>query len=474
MAFPKFKVNRALKVYNKTRSVKATVKKLGYPCEVTLRRWIKADAQAGNGVRKRRFGLPQESAEFKLEVIQRCFEAGESVRALSDETGYSGSIIYQWHRKYRAHGIAGLMRKKTERRMAVKVKPPKPENQSKVEKFPIKADGHYTAKEMKELAEKFEALQMENDILKGTIEIIKKEGVVGKRDTLNNAEKTGLVDDLKTKYPFKKLLKGVSLKKSTYYACRQKGVKADKYSEVREMIRIIFKENFECYGYRRIKAEMRKRHIRLSEKVIRRLMKEEELRVRQKKNRKYSSYLGEISPAVPNLVKRNFHADKPNKLWLTDITEFGLPEFKIYMSAIVDCLAGEVVGCRISSSPNAKLANDTLDQAVRLHPGVEGTVIHSDRGAHYRWPGWIERVEKYRMVRSMSKKGCSPDNAACEGFFGRLKTECFYGRDFSGYTKSQFISYLYSYIKWYNEKRIKGSLGYRSPAQYRMDEFVAG
>ena len=72
-----------------------------------------------------------------------------------------------------------------------------------------------------------------------------------------------------------------------------------------------------------------------------------------------------------------------------------------------------------------------LDSAVETLNAGERPVIHSDRGGHYRWPGWLERVNAAGLIRSMSRKGCSPDNAACEGFFGRLKTEMYYGRKWS-------------------------------------------
>lgn len=94
-------------------------------------------------------------------------------------------------------------------------------------------------------------------------------------------------------------------------------------------------------------------------------------------------------------------------------------------------------------------------------------VVHSDRGAHYRWPGWLSRIADARLIRLMSRKGCSPDKAACEGFFGRLKTELFYPRNWQSTSIEQFIQALDSYIRWYNEKRIRISLGALSPIEYR-------
>lgn len=94
---------------------------------------------------------------------------------------------------------------------------------------------------------------------------------------------------------------------------------------------------------------------------------------------------------------------------------------------------------------------------------------HSDRGCHYRWPGWIGICDEHGIVRSMSRKGCSPDNARAEGFFGRLKIEFFYGRDWSGVALDEFADMLDAYLRWYRDVRLKSDLGYKSPMQYRRD-----
>ena len=156
-----------------------------------------------------------------------------------------------------------------------------------------------------------------------------------------------------------------------------------------------------------------------------------------------------------------------NEKWLTDITEFAIPAGKVYLSPIVDCFDGLLVNWNISTSPDALLVNSMLDNAAKLLSVGEKPIIHSDRGVHYRWPGWIDRMEKNGFIRSMSKKGCSPDNSACEGVFGRIKNEMFYNADWSGVNISEFIGILNDYLYWYNEKRIKKSLGYLSPIEYR-------
>ncbi len=140
--------------------------------------------------------------------------------------------------------------------------------------------------------------------------------------------------------------------------------------------------------------------------------------------------------------------------WLTDLSEFCIPAGKIYLSPIVDCFDGLPVSWSIGTSPNAELVNAMLDEAISTLEDDEHPIVHSDRGCHYRWPGWIKRMEESKLLRSMSKKGCSPDNAACEGFFGRLKNEMFYGRSWVGVSIDQFINELDDYLRWYAEKEL--------------------
>jgi putative transposase len=212
----------------------------------------------------------------------------------------------------------------------------------------------------------------------------------------------------------------------------------------------------------------RSRRLFISEKVVQRLLKQECLKVAANKKRRYGSYLGEISPAPENIINRDFKAVSPNEKWLTDITEFHIPAGKIYLSPIIDCFDGLVVSWTIGTRPDAMLVNTMLDAAIETVTNQdERPIIHSDRGAHYRWPGWLSRMQSAKLTRSMSRKACSPDNAACEGFFGRLKTELFYPRSWQATTIEQFVQIVDSYIHWYNEKRIKISLGSLSPVEYR-------
>jgi transposase InsO family protein len=110
-----------------------------------------------------------------------------------------------------------------------------------------------------------------------------------------------------------------------------------------------FEANRRCYGYRRLQASLVRQSVIISEKVVQRLMKQEELVFARPRRRQFGSYLGEISPAPENLFNRDFHADAPNVRWLTNITEFQTPAGKVYLSPIIDCVDGMVISWSIGT-----------------------------------------------------------------------------------------------------------------------------
>ncbi|OPX41837.1 integrase core domain protein [Ruminiclostridium hungatei] len=284
---------------------------------------------------------------------------------------------------------------------------------------------------------------------------------------LKNQEKAVIVDALRNKYSLPLLLRSLKLSRSSYYY-QHNALSLDKYGALRCQIKVLFDENFGRYGYRRINVLLVREGTCVSEKIIRRVMAECGLVVKGKrKNQKYRSYKGEITPRVPNVIERNFHADVPNEKWLTDITEFAIPSGKVYLSPVIDCFDGMLPAWKIGTTPDASLVNDMLDDAISTLGDNEHPLVHTDCGSHYRWPGWISRMDNAGLQRSMSKKGCSPDNSACEGLFGRLKNEMFYNRSWVGVSVKQFIDIVNNYLIWYNEERIKLSLRNMSPIEYR-------
>lgn len=462
--YTKAQKERALKEFERLGSVQAVVTLLGYPSKHTLYTWYRdkiAGVRNNHGCLSKPYNIKEKylnapnhprfpDTNLKLEAIKRCFSLGEGVEYVSREIGYSRMSIYNWYRQYKKYGVAGLMSSK---------------KQIKRENIDFNAESVPKA-EISDLQDQIKQLQMEVDVLKEALNLLKKDPGIN-ITKLKNREKAVVIDAVKDKYPLPQLLKFLRIAKSSYYYQENVMKQPDKYYELRIRIKEIFRECRNCYGYRRIHEELKKLGSTVSEKIVRRIMKTENLTVSAKRTKKYSSYRGEITPEIDNIINRDFHADRPNTKWLTDITEFSIPAGKVYLSPVIDCFDGMVVSWKIGTTPDSILVNKMLETAISTLSPSDHPIVHTDRGCHYRWPCWIERMNTAGLTRSMSKKGCSPDNAACEGFFGRLKNEMFYGRSWVGVPMDDFISEINSYIEWYNTKRIKQSLGYMSPVEYR-------
>jgi transposase InsO family protein/transposase-like protein len=429
------------------RCLSATIKALGYPSRSLLAGWIQ---ELHPETRTRVVGRSQQltPAMKQSAVIALCMREG-SAQSVAQDLGVSRPSLYNWKNQLLGHEASASMKRQQD----------SPPSSERVE----------LEQQIEKLRRDLRRLQLEQDLLKKANELLKKDLGIG-RQLLTNREKTQLVDALRPTYTLTELLHEVALPRSSYFYHRARLEVADKYLEVRRTMTDIFERNYRCYGYRRMQASLSRQCVTISEKVVQRLMKQECLVAVTRKRRRYGSYMGEISPAPDNLLNRDFSASAPNEKWLTDITEFQIPAGKVYLSPMIDCFDGMVVSWSIGTRPDAELVNTMLDAAIEtVTTRNERPVVHSDRGGHYRWPGWLSRIADAKLVRSMSRKGYSPDNAACEGFFGRLKTELFYSRNWLSTTIEEFVAAVDSYIRWYNEARIKITLGFCSPTEHRRN-----
>jgi len=154
-------------------------------------------------------------------------------------------------------------------------------------------------------------------------------------------------------------------------------------------------------------------------------MKQEQLtcRVRMKK---YRSYRGEIGKVAPNLLNRNFQADRPNQKWTTDITEFSLFSRKLYLSPVLDLYNGEIIGYEISEHPVMKQVINMLKKVFVKIPDNTQLVLHSDQGWQYQHKSYQKMLREKGIRQSMSRKGNCLDNSVMENFFGLVKSELLY------------------------------------------------
>jgi putative transposase len=183
----------------------------------------------------------------------------------------------------------------------------------------------------------------------------------------------------------------------------------------------------------------------------------------QPKHRKrhYNSYKGEVGKVAPNILERDFKANKPDQKWTTDVTQINIKEHKIYL----DMFNGEIISYTISHSPNLKMVVTMLNKAFSKHKNLTGLLMHSDQGWHYQHARYQKMLLDHNIKQNMSRKGNCLDNAMMENFFGLMKNELLYVNDYESI--EDFEKDLRKYILWYNNKRIKLRLKGMSPVQYR-------
>ncbi len=189
---------------------------------------------------------------------------------------------------------------------------------------------------------------------------------------------------------------------------------------------------------------------------------------KQRKSR-YKSYKGEVGKIAPNILNRDFVAKAPFQKLTTDVTEFAVCDEKVYLSPILDIYNNEIISYSISTSPNFNQTREMLNGLIHKLPANVQPILHSDQGWQYQIKEYQRMLKENNIIQSMSRKGNCLDNSVMENFFGRLKTEMFYGEKFE--SVNTFIDKLKEYIYYYNNERIILKLK-MSPVKYRTQNQI--
>jgi len=237
------------------------------------------------------------------------------------------------------------------------------------------------------------------------------------------------------------------------------------------------KEEHKDYGYRRLCGELRKQGLTVNKKRVQRLVQAYGMQVTSftRKSRRFSTYKGTVGRIAPNRVNRRFSTCIPHQKITTDTSEFKYYEIndkghvtikKIYLDPFMDLWNLEILSYGISDRPSATCIMNALEQAIDITNDCRfRRTFHSDRGWAYQMGTYRQLLKKRRIFQSMSRKGNCYDNSPIENFFGIMKQEMYYGQTYNSFCEIKEA--IDRYIRYYNERRIKASLGYRSPAEYR-------
>ena len=218
--------------------------------------------------------------------------------------------------------------------------------------------------------------------------------------------------------------------KATFYYHLKRIDFDDGYDDLRNIIKTIFEKHHSRYGYRRITLALHGDGIYVNHKTVSKLMRQMHLKA-LRTPRQFHTYKGNIGKVAPNTVNRNFRAKEPNKKWTTDVTQVLIKDERIYLSPILDMFNGEIITYTITSRPDLKMVIDMVQKAMKKVPEHNGLILHSDQGWHYQHVKYQNELRINGIEQSMSRKGNCLDNAMMENFFGIMKTELLYSRQWN-------------------------------------------
>ena len=270
----------------------------------------------------------------------------------------------------------------------------------------------------------------------------------------------------KEKYTISEMCRFFDVSRSGYYDYVKRMDQPDRDLSLAEQIRTCQNEAKQTYGYRRVHIWLDRQGIHRNPKTVLRVMQKYNLLsvVRRKKYQHYGDCLHRYS----NLLNRNFHADRPNQKWVTDISYIKTGQGFLYLSIIRDLYDNSIVAYKTGTQQNIHLVLSTIRAARKKENITAELQLHSDQGFQYTSNQYFKLTQSYGITPSMSRRGNPYDNALAENFFSILKTECIYRSKLRTYEEARLI--ISEYIHFYNYQRIQLKTKL-TPMEYRC-QFV--
>ena len=365
-------------------------------------------------------------AKFKTEVIQR-YRDGESIRSLSQELHIAQSTIYHWRKEYCSIETANRA---------------------------------YTPKE-------FDALSRRLIKLEHEMEIIKQSGYIADVPLQKRLSALESIYRQSTNtYSVYELCEALEVARGTFYNYifrRADHSKRDQEQEqLMRLVQQIFDDSAQRFGAEKIRITLAESGVRVSTKRIAAIMQELNLHsIRpdaKKQYKKHQQYKKQ------NLLNQQFTADRPNQIWVSDITYFKINDYWVYFCVILDLFSRKVVGYRVSRNASTNLVTSTFRSAFRERGEPSGLTFHSDRGKQYTSAAFTALLQKCGVKQSFSATARPHDNAVAEAFFASFKKEEAYRREYT--SEQSYRKSVERYIQFYNELRPHRTLKYKTPTAF--------
>ena len=259
-------------------------------------------------------------------------------------------------------------------------------------------------------------------------------------------------------YPISVMCAFFAVSRSGYYGFVHRQGKPKKDAVLAELIAQQRERSFHTYGYRRMWLWLKSQNIYRNPKTVLRIMKHYDLLSEIRRHRKWKQ-MGQQLHKYENLLNREFHADRPNRKWVTDISYIHTKQGVLYLSMIRDLYDNSIVAYKTSSQQTVNLVLDTIRLAMRKEKKKVAAELqlHSDQGFQYTSQAYFNLTQAYGITPSMSRRGNPYDNAMAENFFSILKTECIYRHKPATFSEANEM--IDRYIHFYNHERIQLKTG---------------
>jgi putative transposase len=281
------------------------------------------------------------------------------------------------------------------------------------------------------------------------------------------------IDDYRDQYGVEPICRVLPIAPSTYHEQRARQSDHSRLpervvrdGELCEQIERVWKENQSVYGARKVWLQLKREGFSVARCTVERLMRRMGLYgVVRGRQYKKTTIIDEQAHRPADLVQRNFTADRPNQLWVADITYVATWVGFVYVAFVTDVFSRRIVGWRVSKSLRSDLALDALEQAVHARPDLEDLIHHSDRGIQYLSIRYTERLAEAGIEPSVGSVGDSYDNALAETIFGLFKTEVIWPNGpWRSLEEVEFATL--EWVDWFNNRRLLEPIGDIPPAEF--------
>ena len=281
------------------------------------------------------------------------------------------------------------------------------------------------------------------------------------------------IDDYREVYGVEPICGVLPIAPSTYYEQKAREFGSSRLParlvrdvELREEVERVWKENRSFYGARKVWLQLHREGFAVARCTVERLMCQMGLQgVVRGRQYKTTTIVDEIAARPADLVQRKFRADRPNQLWVADITYVATWAGFVYVAFVTDVFSRKIVGWRVSSSLRSDLALDALEQALHARPKVGELIHHSDRGVQYVSIGHTERLGSTGVEPSVGSVGDSYDNALAETIFGLFKAEVI--RPNGPWKNLEEVEFAtLEWVDWFNNRRLLEPIGDIPPAEF--------